>query len=134
MDDVKLYRGKGCEKCNSTGFWGRVAIFEILPVDEYIRELIMKRVPASDICRYAISQGMRTLRQSGWQKVIAGYTTPEEIIEVAPDEIMNEEEKTATHPLEAAPPMLKSESSEGSASEKKESRWEEKRAFKSDSP
>jgi type II secretory ATPase GspE/PulE/Tfp pilus assembly ATPase PilB-like protein len=129
LDDVKLYRGKGCEKCNSTGFWGRVAIFEILLVDDYIRELIMKRVPASDICRYAISQGMRTLRQSGWQKVIAGYTTPEEIIEVAPDEILSEEEKAAAHPPEAESPMLKLESSEGPASEGKEGRWVEKRAF-----
>ena len=128
LDGVKLYRGKGCEKCNFTGFWGRVAIFEILLVDEYIRELIMKRVPASDICRYAISQGMRTLRQSGWQKVIAGYTTPEEIIEVAPDEIINEEKK-ATRSLEAAPPGSRPESSEDLSSEKKESRWEEKRAF-----
>lgn len=126
---VKLYRGKGCEKCNFTGFWGRVAIFEILLVDEYIRGLIMKRVPASDICRYAISKGMLTLRQSGWQKVIAGYTTPEEIIEVAPDEIVSEEEKTATHPLEAAPQILKSEPPETPAATKKEKRWEEKRAF-----
>ncbi|MBI1977448.1 MAG: Flp pilus assembly complex ATPase component TadA [Candidatus Omnitrophica bacterium] len=89
--DVTLCKGKGCEKCNFTGFWGRVAIFEVLIVDDRVRELIMKRIPAGEIARYAISKGMRTLRQSGWQKVIAGYTTPEEILEVAPEEIRFEE-------------------------------------------
>jgi type II secretory ATPase GspE/PulE/Tfp pilus assembly ATPase PilB-like protein len=128
LDGVKLYRGKGCERCNFTGFWGRVAIFEILLVDEHIRGLIMKRVPASDICRYAISKGMNTLRQSGWQKVIAGYTTPEEIIEVASDEVVSEEEKAAEHSSEGVP-QLKSESPEAPATAKKEGRWEEKRAF-----
>jgi len=129
MDSAKLYRGKGCEKCNFTGFWGRIAIFEILLVDEYIRELIMKRVPASDICRYAISKGMRTLRQSGWQKVIAGYTTPEEIIEVAPDEIAGTEGKVASQSAETEPQVFKSEPPASPVPEKRESRWEEKRAF-----
>lgn len=87
IKDVKLYRGKGCEKCNFSGFWGRVAIFEILLVDDEIRGMIMKRVPAGEIKKAALAKGMRTLRQSGWQKVISGFTTPEEILEVAPDEI-----------------------------------------------
>lgn len=130
MDGVTLYKGKGCEKCNFTGFWGRIAIFEILLVDERIRELIMKRVPTSEICRYAISKGMRTLRQSGWQKVIAGYTTPEEIIEVAPDEIVGTDEKTVTQPFEGESSLLPSGPSEVQVpAKKKESRWEERRAF-----
>ena len=85
--DIKLYKGKGCDKCNSTGFWGRIAIFEILLIDEEIREMIMKRVPAGEITKIAISKGMRRLRRSGWQKVITGFTTPEEILEVAPEDI-----------------------------------------------
>lgn len=87
IHDVKTYRGKGCEKCNFSGFWGRIAIFEILLVDDEIREMIMKRVPASDVKKVAVRKGMRTLRKSGWQKVIAGLTTPEEILEVAPDDV-----------------------------------------------
>lgn len=87
INDVRLYRGKGCDKCNSTGFWGRVAIFEILVMDDSLKELVMKRVPSGEIKKVAISKGMQTLRRSGWRKVIAGLTTPEEIIEVAPDEI-----------------------------------------------
>ena len=83
---VTCYRGKGCDKCNSTGFWGRVGIFELLLIDETIREMIMKRVSAGEITKWAVSKGMRTLRQSGWHKVIAGLTTPEEIMEVTSEE------------------------------------------------
>ncbi len=96
IQGVKLYRGKGCNKCNSTGFWGRIAIFEILLVDEAIREMIMKQVPAADVTKAAISKGMRTLRKSGWQKVIAGLTTPEEILEVAPEDITVSGESSAS--------------------------------------
>lgn len=93
--DVTIYKGKGCDKCNFTGFWGRIAIFEILLIDETIREMIMKQVPASDIQKMAISKGMRPLRKCGWQKVIAGLTTPEEILEVAPEEVGMAEEPVA---------------------------------------
>lgn len=78
---VKVYRGKGCGQCNDTGFWGRLAIYEILLITESIQELIMKRATAGDIKRRAVTEGMRTLRQDGWQKVIAGLSTPEEILE-----------------------------------------------------
>jgi type II secretory ATPase GspE/PulE/Tfp pilus assembly ATPase PilB-like protein len=81
-DEVRFYRGRGCEHCNYTGFYGRTAIYEILFVDESIRDLVLKRASASQIKRAAMSRGMRTLRQDGWQKVIAGITTPEEVIRV----------------------------------------------------
>ena len=84
--EVRFYRGKGCDKCNGTGFWGRAAIFEVLLVDDAIRELIVKRVPAGQIKKTALLKGMHTLRQSGWRKVMAGFTTPEEIIEATPEE------------------------------------------------
>ncbi len=129
IDGVTLYRGKGCEKCNFTGFWGRVAIFEILFIDEHIRGLIMRRVPASEICRYAISKGMRTLRQSGWQKVIAGHTTPEEIIEVAPEEMANSEKESSPPPPELGSQASKSESQAAQTPAQKKIRWDEKRAF-----
>ncbi len=82
MDDIKFYRGKGCKECNFTGFKGRNAIYEILLVDKAIRGLILKKSPTEDIRDSAISSGMKTLRLSGWQKVIAGMTTPEEVIRV----------------------------------------------------
>jgi type II secretion system protein E len=85
-DEVKFYRGKGCEYCNFTGFYGRTAIYEILLVDEAIKELILKRASANQIKKAATSRGMRTLRQDGWQKIIAGITTPEEVMKVTPSE------------------------------------------------
>lgn len=80
---VQVFRGKGCVNCNHTGFWGRSAIYEILLVDESIQDLILKKVSSNQIKRAAISRGMRTLRQDGWDKVMAGVTTPEEIMNVA---------------------------------------------------
>ncbi len=80
--EVKVYKGKGCPNCNSTGFYGRTGIYEILLVDEPVKELIVKKMPSDHIKRLGLSRGMRTLRQDGWQKVLAGLTTPEEVMKV----------------------------------------------------
>lgn len=79
---VNIFRGKGCPNCNFTGFFGRTAIYEILPVDEVIKDLIVKKTPSDQIKKIAITRGMRTLRQDGWQKIISGLTTPEEVMKV----------------------------------------------------
>ncbi len=86
VNDVKVYRGKGCPTCNQTGFFGRVAIYEFLPIDDEIKELIVRKTPSSQIQKLAVSKGMRTLRQDGWQKVITGLTTPEEVMKTTPAE------------------------------------------------
>jgi len=80
--DIKIYRGKGCANCNNTGFFGRTAIYEILLIDDMMKDLIVKKVSSSQIKKVGISRGMRTLRQDGWRKVIAGVTTPEEVMNV----------------------------------------------------
>jgi Tfp pilus assembly pilus retraction ATPase PilT len=82
MHDVKIYRGKGCPNCNFTGFFGRTAIYEFLTVDESIKDLILRKAPSGAINRTAVSKGMRTLRQDGWNKTISGLTTPEEVMRV----------------------------------------------------
>lgn len=82
LEDVKIFRGKGCPSCNSTGFFGRTAIYEILIVDELTKEMILKKASSDQIKRLALSKGMRTLRQDGWKKVIAGVTTVEEVLRV----------------------------------------------------
>lgn len=82
LHEVKIYRGKGCPSCNFTGFFGRTAIYEILLIDESIKDLILKKTPSGTIGRAAISRGMRTLRQDGWHKTISGFTTPEEVMRV----------------------------------------------------
>jgi type II secretory ATPase GspE/PulE/Tfp pilus assembly ATPase PilB-like protein len=83
---MKLFWGKGCEECSHTGFSGRTAIHEILPVDDEIRNLILERSTSETIMRRARELGMKTLRQDGWRKVLAGITTPEEIIEATPQD------------------------------------------------
>ncbi len=86
---IKIYRSKGCQACNFTGFYGRTAIHEILIMNEPIKELTAKKASSDQIKKCAVAHGMRTLRQNGWLKVIAGVTTPDEIIRVTQsDEFM----------------------------------------------
>jgi type II secretory ATPase GspE/PulE/Tfp pilus assembly ATPase PilB-like protein len=80
--DVKLFRGAGCTACNNTGFFGRTAIYEILTMDNLIRELVVKKAVSSQIKKIAVSRGMRTLRQDGWTKTIQGVTTFDEVVKV----------------------------------------------------
>lgn len=86
QEDIRVFRGRGCERCNHTGFLGRTAIHEILPLTEPIRKVIMDRLPAESIKAEAIRQGMSTLRYGGWEKVLAGITTPEEILETTEED------------------------------------------------
>lgn len=85
-DRLKIFKGKGCNQCNFTGFMGRLAIYEILRITEPIKRLIMQRAPVSAVNKEAMKLGMQKLRVDGWRKVAAGLTTPAEIIEATPDE------------------------------------------------
>ncbi|MBL7155669.1 MAG: Flp pilus assembly complex ATPase component TadA [Candidatus Omnitrophica bacterium] len=86
--DKKLttYRGKGCKACNNTGYKGRTGIYEILPVNEEIRKLISQKSSSDMIKEKAVERGMRTLRQDGWNKILEGITTPEEVMRVTQTE------------------------------------------------
>jgi type II secretory ATPase GspE/PulE/Tfp pilus assembly ATPase PilB-like protein len=80
---LKVYKGRGCEKCSFTGFHGRTAIFEILELTDEIRKMITLGSMASEINKVAVEKnGMRTLLQDGWIKVARGITTPDEILNV----------------------------------------------------
>ena len=86
LKHARLLRGKGCDECNETGFRGRVALYEVMPVREEIKDLVLRGGSALDIKREAIRLGMKTLRQAGLTKVEEGVTTLEEILRVtAPD-------------------------------------------------
>jgi type IV pilus assembly protein PilB len=77
---LKTFHGKGCNTCTDTGYKGRVALYEVMPVGEAIRELILQGGTADEIKRKAIESGMRTLRMAGLQKVREGSTTVEEVV------------------------------------------------------
>ncbi len=82
VEGRKFYRGKGCPSCLNTGYMGRTGIFELMMLDDRVKNLILKTSDANAIKRRAVEQGMVTLRQDGAQKVINGITTIEEIFRV----------------------------------------------------
>jgi len=76
---VKIYAGKGCQKCNNSGYKGRVGLYEVMTVSPSIRDLIFSNASVAEIRKKAIEEGMMTLRQSGLTKIINGVTTMEEV-------------------------------------------------------
>jgi general secretion pathway protein E len=79
---VKVKEGEGCFECRGTGYLGRTGIFEILPIDEGVKALVVKGSDAPEIKREATKNGMRTLRQSALRKLAEGVTTFEEVVRV----------------------------------------------------
>ncbi|MDD3641096.1 MAG: ATPase, T2SS/T4P/T4SS family [Atribacterota bacterium] len=82
-DNLKFYRGKGCDYCKNTGYRGRTALFEVVRINDEIRSMIMKNTSSNVIKDVAIKNGMRTLLDSGIQKVLNGETTIDEVLRVA---------------------------------------------------
>jgi len=85
-DKPAIYQGKGCEHCTYTGYLGRSGIFEILPITDEIKNLILKRADATTIKDLALKQGMITLRDDGWRKAREGITTVAEVLRVTQEE------------------------------------------------
>src|SRR5881296_1497873 len=77
---VKIQKGKGCGTCNNTGYKGRCGLYEVMEVDDEIKELVLVGASALELKKKAIEQGMITLRRSGLIKVAAGQTTMEEVL------------------------------------------------------
>jgi len=75
-----VQHGKGCATCNNTGYKGRVGLYEVMEINDELRELILVGASALEIKKKALEQGMITLRRSGLQKVAAGLTTMEEVL------------------------------------------------------
>ncbi len=76
---VKIMKGKGCATCNKTGYKGRTGLYEVMEVDDEIRELVLVGASAVELKKKAIERGMITLRRSGLIKVAQGWTTLEEV-------------------------------------------------------
>ncbi|MEK7565688.1 MAG: type II secretion system protein GspE, partial [Patescibacteria group bacterium] len=84
-EKLQLYRGRGCEECAQTGYIGRIGIFEVLPVSEKIGKMVLERASADEVEHEAVVEGMVTLKQDGYLKVVEGITTLEEVLRVAQD-------------------------------------------------
>jgi type IV pilus assembly protein PilB len=76
---VKIFKGRGCNICNQTGYKGRTGLYEVMEVDDEIRELILIGASAVELKKKAIERGMITLRRSGLVKISEGMTTLEEV-------------------------------------------------------
>jgi len=82
-DGRELYRGSGCRECRGSGFRGRTGVFELLLMNDEIRELVMQRSGTARIIEAAKRNGLVLLREDGWRRVLEGVTTPEEILRVS---------------------------------------------------
>ncbi|RMG04707.1 MAG: type II/IV secretion system protein [Nitrospirae bacterium] len=82
-----LWRGRGCDECSGTGYRGRIAIFELLVMNEKLREMVMEKATSRALREEAVRSGMRTLREDGIKKVEMGITTIDEVVRVTQVEI-----------------------------------------------
>jgi type IV pilus assembly protein PilB len=73
----------GCDKCNNTGYLGRIAIYEVMPITEKISKLVVEKAAAAAIQKEAINEGMLTMKQDGYVKVLEGVTSMDEVLRVA---------------------------------------------------
>jgi general secretion pathway protein E/type IV pilus assembly protein PilB len=87
--DIRIYQASGCEECRHTGFLGRRGVFEMMELDESIRELILKTHSSGEIREAARIKGLRSLSEDGWRLVAEGVTTIDEVLRVTKDERMN---------------------------------------------
>ncbi len=88
LKDAQFHQGAGCDKCFDTGYRGRIGIYELMPINEEIRELIYRRESAGKIKKKALQFGMKTLRMDGARKAIAGTTTVAEVLRVTQSDTM----------------------------------------------
>ena len=80
MEDIPVFRGKGCEQCEGSGLRGRQGLYEVLNMTPRLRKLIMQSAGAAEIQKIAIEEGMLTLRMDGWLKVLKGITTLDQVV------------------------------------------------------
>lgn len=86
IEDIKLTRGKGCQQCNTTGYFGRIGIFEVLKISSTINKMILQQKTAKEIEEEAKKYGLIVMKQDGYLKALEGITTIEEVLRVAETE------------------------------------------------
>ena len=83
---AKIMKGRGCQTCNNTGYKGRVALYEVMPFIDPLKELVLQGASAAEIKTEMIKNGVQSLRMAGIQKILEGMTTPEEILRTTVDD------------------------------------------------
>ena len=83
QDSIKIYKGKGCSECDGSGYLGRIGIFEVMPVSDKIAQLVLQHPDSAALEKEAIVEGMITMKQDGYLKVLSGVTSVEEVLRVA---------------------------------------------------
>jgi type II secretory ATPase GspE/PulE/Tfp pilus assembly ATPase PilB-like protein len=83
VDAAAFYAAKGCPSCGFTGYRGRIALFEMMILNDRLRGMIVRQRPSNEIKNVAMEEGMNTLRHDGWSRVLSGMTTVEEVVRVA---------------------------------------------------
>jgi type II secretory ATPase GspE/PulE/Tfp pilus assembly ATPase PilB-like protein len=83
VDAARFLKGRGCPDCNFTGYHGRIALFEIMILNDVLRSMVVHQRPSNEIKKSAMEHGLVTLRKDGWNRVIQGMTTVEEVLRVA---------------------------------------------------
>jgi type IV pilus assembly protein PilB len=83
INGFKLYKGKGCDQCSNIGYRGRIALYEVMPIRDEVKELILRGASSIELRKEAMRFGMKTLRQSGLSKARDGITTLEEVLRVS---------------------------------------------------
>jgi len=87
--DTKLWHGAGCQHCRNTGYYGRQGIFELVAIDDKIRDMVLERAGSYQLKQYATEHGARSLRQAAWLKVAAGVTTLAELYRVTKEDTVS---------------------------------------------
>jgi type IV pilus assembly protein PilB len=98
VDQARFWHGTGCDACGGLKYQGRSGIYELLRNSETIQQLVIQNKPASFIAQQARSEGMKTLREYGWMRALAGVTSVEEVLRVT----QVSEDVTNSAPVEAA--------------------------------
>ena len=81
-----IYKGSGCKQCQGTGFKGRIGVFEMIELNNEIRELAFRKAPTMEVRKAAVAGGMRTLMEDGKRKIFEGVTTPHEVVKISQTE------------------------------------------------
>jgi len=86
QETYTLQRGKGCKECRGTGYLGRCGIFEIFPMSDRLKKMVMANESSAELVKVAKQEGMKTLREDAWDKVLQGVTTIQEVVRVTGEE------------------------------------------------